>query len=139
MGRKQPGPVTSCCNHQVVSKRIATDVNLIRRPCNFPSLARAHYAPARRPAPPEQRFGCRVVDDPAVADEKASLRDRNDIAKRGHPVLQGSPTAAHRPLAAIGRAAARVDRQFAIRYQAFDSPREIRRVGGGLRSGETQR
>jgi hypothetical protein len=24
-----------------------------------------------RPAPPEQRFGCRVVDDPAVADEKA--------------------------------------------------------------------
>ena len=28
-----------------------------------------------RPAPPEQRFGCRVVDDPAVADEKAALRD----------------------------------------------------------------
>jgi hypothetical protein len=78
------------------------------------------------------------VDDPAVADEKASLRDRNDIAKRGHPVLQGSPTAAHHPLAAIGRAAAHVDRHFAIRYQAFDSPREIRRVGGGLRSSETQ-
>jgi len=93
----------------------------------------------RRPAPPEQRFGCRVVDDPAVADEKASLRDRNDIAKRGHPVLQRSPTAAHQPLAAIGRAAAHVDRQFAIRYQAFDSPREIRRVGCGLRSSETQR
>jgi hypothetical protein len=74
------------------------------------------------------------VDDPAVADEKASLRDRNDIAKRGHPVLQGSPTAAHQPLAAIGRAAAHVDRQFATRYQAFDSPREIRRVGGRLRS-----
>jgi hypothetical protein len=90
-----------------------------------------------RPAPPEQRFGCRVVDDPAVADEKASLRDRNDIAKRGHPVLQGAPTAAHRHLAAIGRAAAHVDRQFAIRYQAFDSPCEIRRVGGGLRSSET--
>src|SRR5262249_13289695 len=91
-----------------------------------------------RPAPPEQRFGCRVVDDPAVADEKASLRNRDDIAKRGHPVLQGSPTAAHRPLAAIGKTAAHVDRQFAIRYQAFDSPREIRRVGGRLRS-ETQR
>ena len=79
------------------------------------------------------------MDDPAVADEKASLRNRNDIAKRGHPVLQGSPTAAHHPLAAIGRAAAHVDRQFAIRYQAFDSQREIRRVGGGLRSGETLR
>jgi predicted ATPase len=37
--------------------------------------------------------------------------DRDD-AKRGHPVLQGSPTAAHQPLAAIGRAAAHVDRQF---------------------------
>jgi hypothetical protein len=62
--------------------------------------AAAHYLPVPphvventneprlgRPAPPEQRFGCRVVDDPAVADEKASLRDRNDIAKRGHPVL----------------------------------------------------
>src|SRR5262249_40890716 len=57
-----------------------------------------------RPAPLEQRFGCWVVDDPAVADEKASLRDRNDIAKRGHPVLQGSPTAANQPLAATGRA-----------------------------------
>ena len=79
------------------------------------------------------------MDDPAVADEKAALRDRNDIAKRGHPVLQGSPTAAHQPLAVIGRAATHVDRQFAIRYQAFDSPREIRRVGGGLRSSETQR
>jgi hypothetical protein len=31
------------------------------------------------------------VDDPAVADVKASLRDRDDIAKRGHPVLQRSP------------------------------------------------
>jgi hypothetical protein len=40
-----------------------------------------------RPAPAEQRFGCRVVDDPAVADVKASLRDRDDIAKPGHPVL----------------------------------------------------
>src|SRR6516164_11335299 len=38
-------------------------------------------------------FGCGVVDDPAIADETASLRDRNDIAKRGHPVLQGSLTA----------------------------------------------
>jgi hypothetical protein len=35
------------------------------------------------------------VDDPAVADVKASLRDRDDIAKRGHPVLQRSPIAAH--------------------------------------------
>ena len=55
-----------------------------------------------RPAPPEQRFCCRVVDDPAVADEKAALRNRNDIAKRGNPVLQGSPTAAHQPLALSG-------------------------------------
>src|SRR6516165_6263189 len=55
-----------------------------------------------RPAPAEQRFGCRVVDDPAVTDEKASLRDRNDIAKRGHPVLQGSPTAPHQPLPLSG-------------------------------------
>src|SRR5215472_19136363 len=47
--------------------------------------------------------------------------------------------ALHPPLAAVWRATAHVDRQFAIRYQAFDSPREIRRVGGGLRSSETQR
>ena len=46
-------------------------------------------------------FGCGVADDPAVADETASLRDRNDIAKRGHPVLQGSLTAAHPPLADV--------------------------------------
>src|SRR5437764_1696020 len=44
-----------------------------------------------RPAPAKQRFGCGVVDDPAVADVKASLRDSDDIAKRGHPVLQRSP------------------------------------------------
>jgi hypothetical protein len=44
-----------------------------------------------RPAPAKQRFGCGVVDDPAVAGVKASLRDRDDIAKRGHPVLQRSP------------------------------------------------
>src|SRR5215467_13024649 len=53
--------------------------------------------------------------------------------------MQGSPTAAHRPLAAIGKTAAHVDRQFAIRYQAFDSLCQIRRVGGRLRSSETQR
>jgi len=35
-----------------------------------------------RPASPEQCFGCGVVDDPAVADETASLRDCDDIAKR---------------------------------------------------------
>ena len=48
-----------------------------------------------RPAPAKQRFGCGVVDDPAVADVKPSLRDRDDIAKRGHPVLQRSPITAH--------------------------------------------
>ena len=31
----------------------------------------------------------------AVADVKPSLQDRDDIAKRGHPVLQRSPIAAH--------------------------------------------
>ena len=121
--KEKPGP-GSAAHHLPVPPLVVEDTN-------EPRLG--------RPAPPEQPFGCRVVDDPAVADEKASLRDRNDIAKRGHPVLQGSPTAAHQPLAAIGRAAAHVDRQLAIRYQSFDSPREIRRVGGGLRSSETQR
>src|SRR5207248_6679458 len=84
-------------------------------------------------------FWLRGRDDPAVSDKKASLRDRNDIAKRCHPVLQGSPTATHPALADVWRATAHVDRQFATRYQACDSPREIRRVGGGLRSSETQR
>jgi len=50
-----------------------------------------------------------------------------------------SLTAAHPSLTDVWRATAHVDRQFAIRYQAFDSPCEIRCVGGGLRSSETQR
>src|SRR5271169_5210012 len=66
------------------------------------------------PASPEQRFGRRVVDDPAVADEKASLRDRDDIAKWGHTVLQGGLAAAHRPLVNVLRAAAHVDRQLLL-------------------------
>jgi hypothetical protein len=45
-----------------------------------------------RPAPAEQRFGCGFVDDPAVADVKASLRDRDDIAT-GSP---GSATVSDR-------------------------------------------
>src|SRR3954452_20747131 len=40
------------------------------------------------PAPVQQRPGCRVMNDPAVAGEHASLRYRNDVAKRRHPVLQ---------------------------------------------------
>src|SRR5262249_29635154 len=43
-----------------------------------------------RPAPAKQSFGCGIVDDPAVAGVKPSLRDRDDIAKWGHPVLQRS-------------------------------------------------
>jgi hypothetical protein len=54
------------------------------------------------------------VDDPAVADEKASLRDRDDIAKWGHTVLQGALAAAHRPLVNVLRAAAHVDRQLLL-------------------------
>src|SRR6516225_6401405 len=61
------------------------------------------------------------------------------LSTKRHPVLQGPLTAAHSPLADVRGATAHVDRQFAIRYQAFDSPSEIRRVGSGLRSGETQR
>jgi len=66
------------------------------------------------PAPSEQRFGRRVVDDPAVANEKASLRDRDNIAKWGHTVLQGALAAAHRLLVNVLRAAAHVDRQLLL-------------------------
>jgi hypothetical protein len=48
-----------------------------------------------RPAPTKQRFGCGVVDDPAVTGVKPSQRDRDDIAKRRHPVLQRSRIATH--------------------------------------------
>jgi hypothetical protein len=48
-----------------------------------------------RPAPAKQHFGCWVVDNPAVAYVKASLRDRDDIAKRSHAILQWFPLAAH--------------------------------------------
>jgi hypothetical protein len=54
--------------------------------------SRGHNEPRLgRPTPAKQRFGCGVVDDPAVAGVKPSLRNRDDIAKRGHPVLQRSP------------------------------------------------
>src|SRR5215469_4352759 len=48
-----------------------------------------------RPAPAKQRFGCGVVDDPAVAGVKPSQRNRDDIAERGRPVLQRSRIATH--------------------------------------------
>ena len=40
------------------------------------------------PAPVQQRPGCRVMNDPAIASEHASLRYRNDFTERRHPVLQ---------------------------------------------------
>ena len=60
---------------------------LVVEDANEPRLA--------RPAPAKQHFGCWVVDDPPVAYVKASLRDRDDIAKRSHAILQWFPLAAH--------------------------------------------
>src|SRR6185437_12305676 len=41
-----------------------------------------------RPAPVQQSPGRRVMNDPAVAGEHPSLRDRDDVSERGYPVLQ---------------------------------------------------
>jgi len=41
-----------------------------------------------RPASFQQSPGRRVMNDPAVAGEHASLRYRGDVTKRRHPVLQ---------------------------------------------------
>src|SRR5207248_9169232 len=41
-----------------------------------------------RPASFQQRPGRRVMNNPAVAGEHAFLRYRDDVAERGHPVLQ---------------------------------------------------
>src|SRR5215468_1114029 len=81
------------------------------------------------------------------ADSLLVLLDRhagvllNRLMRRGHPEQPPrlSLSAAQPPLADVWRATAHVDRQFAIWYQPFHSPCEIRRVGGGLRSSETQR
>src|SRR5215469_17614864 len=60
-----------------------------------------------RPAFPEQRLCCRVMDDPAITCEKPPLRYRDDLAERCHPVLQRSATAAHHvPTVVRGRVAA---------------------------------
>jgi hypothetical protein len=74
------------------------------------------------------------VDDPAVADEKASLRDRDDIAKWGHTVLQGALAAAHRPLVNVLRAAAHVDRQLLLVVPdvVFGDTRQIPHADGLL-------
>src|SRR6202161_1830245 len=45
-----------------------------------------------RPALSQQGLGRRVVDDAAVAREYPSLRDRHDIAKGRHSILQGTLT-----------------------------------------------
>lgn len=68
--------------------------SLVVEDANEPGLA--------RPTPAKQHFGCGVVDDPAVTGVKASLRDRDDIAKRSHAVLQRSPLAAHSSRAGCG-------------------------------------
>ena len=71
--KREMTPLLEASSGPVVSKRIATDVNLIRRPCKFPTLARAHYARPRQwgicPGPPRST-SCTVVRcdqvDPAV-------------------------------------------------------------------------
>ena len=55
-----------------------------------PSLkfAEANEPGLGRPAPFQQGPGRRVMNDPAVAGEHASLRYRDDVTERRHPVLQ---------------------------------------------------
>ena len=42
-----------------------------------------------RPAPPQQRTGCGIVDDAAIADKHSARGDRDDFACRQHAILQG--------------------------------------------------
>ena len=52
-----------------------------------PEFADASEPCLARPAP-RQRLGCGIVDDAAIAGEKAAMRGGDDFACRRDPVLQ---------------------------------------------------
>src|SRR5207248_9113160 len=74
---------------------------LVQKEQLCPAAASHHVAPASskftkagepslgRPELFQQGPGRWVMNDPAVAGEHAFLRYRDDVAERGHPVLQG--------------------------------------------------
>ena len=96
-------PVTGSKRHSFIEKeKLGPAAPAHQLPAASLVVEDANEPRLGRPAPAKQRFGCWVVDDPAVAYIKASLRDRDDIAKRSHAILQRFPLAAHSSPAGCG-------------------------------------
>ena len=106
---EKAGPVSDRERDRLVEKeQFCPTAATHHRAATPPEFAETNEPGLARPAPLQQRSGCGIMDDPAVAGEPAYCAIATDVAKRCHAVLQR-----HRIASACrgNHARLRVDRQ----------------------------